>query len=132
MPIACAEPWSYEVLSAGWKEVSLRLSKPWPNSISGVEQLPKSAPPVLAELLEEDAADEAEEAAVAVAVAEESADEADASEESEESDDEDESDADVVEAEASADELADAEPLEPVPADTTLPWLSITSWEAKS
>ena len=122
MPIACAEPWSYEVLSAGWKEVSLRLSKPWPNSISGVEQLPKSAPPVLAELLEEDAADEAEEAAVAVAVAEES----------EESDDEDESDADVVEAEASADELADAEPLEPVPADTTLPWLSITSWEAKS
>ena len=129
MPIACAEPWSYEVLSAGWKEVSLRLSKPWPNSISGVEQLPKSAPPVLAELLEEDAADEADEAAVAVA--EESADEAEASEESEESDDEDESEAEV-DAEASADELADAEPLEPVPAETTLPWLSITSWEAKS
>ena len=126
MPIACAEPWSYEVLSAGWKEVSLRLSKPWPNSISGVEQLPKSAPPVLAELLEEDAADEADEAAVAVA--EESAEEAEASEES---DDEDESEAEV-DAEASADELADAEPLEPVPAETTLPWLSITSWEAKS
>ena len=129
MPIACAEPWSYEVLSAGWKEVSLRLSKPWPNSISGVEQLPKSAPPVLAELLEEDAADEADEAAVAMA--EESADEAEASDESEESDDEDESEAEV-DAEASADELADAEPLEPVPAETTLPWLSITSWEAKS
>ena len=128
MPIACAEPWSYEVLSAGWKEVSLRLSKPWPNSISGVEQLPKSAPPVLAELLEEDAADDADEAAVAVA--EESAEEAEASDD-EESDESDEPEAEV-DAEASADELADAEPLEPVPAETTLPWLSITSWEAKS
>jgi hypothetical protein len=28
-------------LSVGWKLVSLRLSKPTPNSISGTEQLPK-------------------------------------------------------------------------------------------
>ena len=35
---------SFVRLSVGWKLVSLRLSKPTPNSISGTVQLPKSAP----------------------------------------------------------------------------------------
>jgi uncharacterized membrane protein YgcG len=40
MSMFCAEPWLKEVLSTGSKEVSLRLSKPTPNSIWGTEQLP--------------------------------------------------------------------------------------------
>lgn len=38
----CAEPWLNEVLSTGWKLVSLRLSKPVANSIWGIEHEPKS------------------------------------------------------------------------------------------
>ena len=37
-------PHPFVRLSVGWKLVSLRLSKPTPNSISGTVQLPKSAP----------------------------------------------------------------------------------------
>ena len=48
MSIPCAEPWSNEVLSTGWNEVSLRLSKPAPNSICGTEHEPKS--PIALEL----------------------------------------------------------------------------------
>jgi hypothetical protein len=38
--MAWAEPWLKEVLSTGWKLVSLRLSKPTPNSIWGMVNLP--------------------------------------------------------------------------------------------
>jgi hypothetical protein len=38
--MAWAEPWLKEDLSTGWKLVSLRLSKPTPNSIWGMVHLP--------------------------------------------------------------------------------------------
>lgn len=43
-----AEPWLNEFKSAGSKDVSVRPSKPWPNTIWGVEQEPKL--PMLLEL----------------------------------------------------------------------------------
>lgn len=116
IPIACAEPWSKDVLSTGSKEVSLRLSKPTPNSICGVEQLPKSASPVLAE-----ASVDAEEDAVAVAEAVTPPQSLAASVTEA---------ASVAEADEASDETDAA--VEPLPLETTLPWLSTTSWLAKS
>ena len=52
-------------MSAGWKLVSLRLSKPVANSIWGTEQLPKLP---MAELEEVEVATAAAEVAVAAAV----------------------------------------------------------------
>jgi len=40
-------PQVFVLLSVGWKLVSLRLSKPVPNSIRGTVQLPKSAPAIV-------------------------------------------------------------------------------------
>ena len=96
----------YSPLSTGWKLVSLRLSKPTPNSISGTEQEPKSPIPELDEsepvpVVLEATAVFAESEALAVAAASELS----------------------VAASVAEAELSDEVSPEPVPG-TMLPWLS--------
>lgn len=116
MSMFCADPWLYEVVSTGRKEVSLRLSKPTPNSIWGVVQEPKS--PMLLDAAVTVPASAAEPQSALVAAASLAV---------EVTDDEAADDSAVDE---ESDEATAAE--EPVPLETTLPWSSMAAWLAKS
>jgi hypothetical protein len=70
MSMFWAEPWLKDVLSTGWKEVSLRLSKPVANSICGTVHEPK-LPIELDVVVEEVPADPVVDDDDAVVVAEE-------------------------------------------------------------